>query len=77
MSEEVNVGKDGLNGVKLVKEDKESGDESICRLNDLKRGEEEGFNEEIKNGGRRGEVEEMIGEGDVLNKMMKGLENSM
>ena len=46
-------------------------------MNHLNTAQQQAFNEQINNAPTRAEVQQIIGQADVLNNMMKALENSI
>ena len=77
LTQQVNLAKDALNGVKLLNEDKQTAHQTISTLNHLNTAQQQAFNEQINNAPTRAEVQQIIGQADVLNNMMKALENSI
>ena len=77
LTQQVNQAKDALNGVKLLNGDKQTAHQTISTLNHLNTAQQQAFNEQINNAPTRAEVQQIIGQADVLNNMMKALENSI
>ena len=77
LTQQVNLAKDALNGVKLLNEDKQTAHQTISTLNHLNTAQQQAFNEQINNAPTRAEIQQIIGQADVLNNMMKALENSI
>ncbi|WP_422124956.1 DUF1542 domain-containing protein [Staphylococcus caprae] len=77
LTQAVNKAKDALNGVELLNADKQSALQSIPTLSHLNPAQQEAFNTQINNANTRSEVQQIIGQAQMLNNAMKALEDSI
>lgn len=77
LTQAVNKAKDALNGVKLLNADKQAAQQSLPTLSHLNQAQQEAFNTQINNAHTRSEVQEIIGQAQNLNNVMKSLEDSI
>ena len=76
LTQAVNKAKDALNGVKLLNADKQAA-QSLPTLSHLNQAQQEAFNTQINNAHTRSEVQQIIGQAQNLNNVMKSLEDSI
>ena len=77
LTQAVNKAKDALNGVKLLNADKQAAQQSLPTLSHLNQAQQEAFNTQINNAHTRSEVQQIIGQAQNLNNVMKSLEDSI
>lgn len=77
LTQQVNQAKGALNGVELLNADKQTAHQTIPTLNHLNTAQQQAFNDQIDNAPTRAKVQQIVGQADVLNNMMKALEDSI